>query len=228
MSDRSKNTATVFVIEDEPVTREAVRVLAQSMGLLVEEFERGEDFLNKRRDEVGCIVADLRLQDIGGVELLEQLRAEGRLRPTVIITGYATTRTVVRAMQLGAITVLDKPFDAKELSSAIEQAIQEDKSQRAKMLQIDELKEKFSTLTNQERTVLKLIVDGHINKQISKHLDVSIRTVESRRQQIFRKTETKNLGELIWQTMLLRTEGYSSFTEGNIEPKKAEESTRTH
>ena len=217
--------ATVFVIEDEPTVRQAVRTLVESMGLQAREFENAEEFLSAGMDDsIGCIVADVRLRGMSGVELLEAIADSGRRRPMVIITGYATTPTVVRAMRNGAVTVLDKPFDPNELWQSIREAIREDKLGRAKHHQIMDLKERFSQLTHQERIVLKLIVSGYINKQISKHLDVSVRTVESRRQQIFRKTGAKNLGELMWHAMMLRSEGFDWFTddeelgENTVEP----------
>lgn len=213
MNDVISEPATVFVIEDEPTVRQAIRNLSESMGLIAKEFDSAEEFLNTVQDEsIGCIVADVRLRGMSGVELLEALSESGRKRPMVIITGYATTPTVVRAMRNGAVTVLDKPFDPNELWQAIREAIREDRIGRAKHNQILDLKERFSQLTEQERIVLRLIVSGYINKQISKHLDVSVRTVESRRQQIFKKTGAKNLGELMWHAMMLRSEGYDWFT----------------
>ena len=145
----------------------------------------------------------------------------------VIITGYATTPTIVRAMQMGAVTVLEKPFDPNELWQAIGQAIRDDKLRRTKSAQISDLTARFSLLTDQERIVLRLIVSGCINKQISKQLDVSVRTVESRRQQIFKKTGAKNLGELMWHAMLLRAEGYNWFADNDEEAGNSEESTET-
>jgi len=214
MNESPQEIATVYVIEDEPTVRQAIRALSESMGLRVQEFDAAEDFLQEVTTEtVGCIVADFRLRGMSGVELLEKLSETSRRRPMVIITGYATTPTVVRAMRNGAITVLDKPFDPNELWRAIREAIREDQLGRAKHAQILDLKERFSQLTEQERIVLQLIVSGNINKQISKHLDVSVRTVESRRQQIFRKTGAKNLGELMWHAMMLKSEGYDWFSQ---------------
>lgn len=223
MNEPSKDT-TVFIIEDEPTVRQAIRTLTESMGLLVEEFDNAEDFLrNYESEKPGCIVADVRLQGMSGVELLEKLSGAGGKKPMVIITGYATTPTVVRAMRNGAVTVLDKPFDPNELWQAIREAINEDEVGRLKGAQLVDLKERFSQLTEQERIVLRLIVKGHINKQISKYLDVSVRTVESRRQQIFKKTGAKNLGELMWHAMMLRTEGYDWLsTELEESPKAVE------
>ena len=195
------------------------------MGLAVREYDSAEDFLAEiDTDSVGCIVADIRLRGMSGVELLERLGETSRRRPMVIITGYATTPTVVRAMRQGAVTVLDKPFDPNELWQSIREAIKEDRLGRAKHAQILDLKERFAQLTDQERTVLRLIVGGYINKQISKHLDVSVRTVESRRQQIFRKTGARNLGELMWHAMMLRAEGHDWISEQPEDPAESVES----
>lgn len=216
---------TVFVIEDEPSVRQAVCTLAESMGLRTQEFESAEQFLEGfDRNAVGCIVADIRLRGLSGVELLEKLGETDRRRPMVIITGYATTPTVVRAMRHGAVTVLDKPFDTNDLWEAIQIGIREDKLGRAKAIQLNDLRERFSKLTKQERVVLQLIVKGYINKQISRHLDVSVRTVESRRQQIFIKSGAKNLGELMWHAMMLKADGYAWLTD---EEEKALEVVRS-
>ena len=223
---QEQETATVFVIEDEPTVRQAIRLLAESMGLKVKEFESAEEFLGDADDTVGCIVADIRLRGMSGVDLLEKLVAQGRRRPMVVITGYATTPTVVRAMQQGAVTVLDKPFDPNELWDAINEAIRADRLGRAKDAQLASLKERFAQLTQQERIVLKLIVNGYINKQISKHLDVSVRTVESRRQQIFKKTGARNLGELMWHAMMLRSEGFDWLDESAGESTNSAEPTK--
>lgn len=204
---------TVFVIEDEEIVRHAVCALADSMGLRTQEFESAEDFLESfDRDAVGCIVADIRLRGMSGVELLERLGETDRKRPMVIITGYATTPTVVRAMRHGAVTVLDKPFDTNALWEAIQAGIRADKLGRANALQLEDLRKRFGKLSSKERMVLHLIVKGYINKQISRLLKVSVRTVESRRQQIFAKSGAKNLGELMWYAMMLKADGYEWLT----------------
>ena len=204
---------TVFVIEDESIVRQAVCSLAESMGLRTQAFESAEEFLQGYdRDAVGCIVADIRLRGMSGVELLERLGENGRKRPMVIITGFATTPTVVRAMRNGAVTVLDKPFDTNALWEAIREGIREDQQGRAKAIHLNDLRDRFSKLTKQERMVLQLMVNGYINKQISRFLDVSVRTVESRRQQIFLKSGAKNLGELMWHAMMLKADGYEWLT----------------
>ena len=216
---------TVFVIEDESIVRQAVCSLAESMGLRTQAFESAEEFLQGYdRDAVGCIVADIRLRGMSGVELLERLGEKGRKRPMVIITGFATTPTVVRAMRNGAVTVLDKPFDTNALWEAIREGIREDEQGRAKAIHLNDLRERFSNLTQQERMVLQLMVDGYINKQISRLLDVSVRTVESRRQQIFLKSGAKNLGELMWHAMMLKADGYEWLTNEEENSLKAAES----
>lgn len=216
------SSPTVFVIEDEPTVRQAVCALSESMGLRVQEFESAEDFLSGfDRQAIGCIVADIRLRGMSGVELLERLGETDRKRPMVIITGYATTPTVVRAMRNGAVTVLDKPFDTNALWEAIQEGIRADKLGRAQAIQLNDLRERFSKLSPQERLVLHLIVKGCINKQISRFLDVSVRTVESRRQQIFIKIGAKNLGELMWHAMMLKADGYEWLTEEEEKALKA-------
>lgn len=219
---------TVFVIEDEEIVRQAVCSLAESMGLRTQDFESAEDFLQGfDREAIGCIVADIRLRGMSGVELLEKLGSEGRKRPMVIITGFATTPTVVRAMRNGAVTVLDKPFDTNALWEAIQEGIRVDQQGRAQAIYLDDLRGRFSQLTLQERMVLRLMVKGYINKQISRFLDVSVRTVETRRQAIFQKSEANSLSELMWHVMMLKADGYEWLTDEEEDSLKAVESNPT-
>jgi FixJ family two-component response regulator len=214
--------STVFVVDDDPDVREAIRTLVTAMDLSIVEFENAEDFLRKFDTAwTGCIVADVGLDSLRGMEHLALLSQAGYGMPVVTITDCATTETVVRAMRSGAVTVLDKPLVTSDLRRAVTDALARDKLDRAKLAQIFDLKSRFSQLTEQERTVLRLIVSGYINKQISKHLDVSVRTIESRRQQIFKKTGARNLGELMWHAMLLRAEGYDWLSELEAPPEEA-------
>ena len=214
MKDYAKATPNIYVLEADTTARRELVGLVTSIDATTVEYDNAERFLAELDPcQPGCIVSSIGLKgDINGIELLEQLAHRRCEIPSILIARYATTQTVVRAMKHGAVTVLDTPINENELILAIREAIQTDSLIRKRRAEVSELIARFSQLTDQERTVLRLIVEGNINKQISGQLDVSVRTVESRRQQIFRKTGALNLGQLIWQAMLLRTEGYDLFS----------------
>ena len=203
-----KASPRVYVVDDDPGIRQTIRRLIEPMGLPVDEYSCVEQFLGAYdQRQAGCLVLDYQLEGISGIELLEYFARSGRGIPTIMITGAATTEIVVRAMKSGALTVLAKPFRHKELLQAIQDALKADSTNRIKRNQIAELQSRFSRLTDQERTVLRLVIAGMTNKEIARDLDVSLRTIESRRQQIFKKTGANSVGQLIWNAMLLRVEG---------------------
>lgn len=218
MSDLRANTSdkvppTVFVIANESMARQVICALAESLGLKTLEFKFAEDFLeNFNRNAVGCVVADAPFCGMSGMELLKCLGKTDCKLPIVIITTDATI-PAVRAVRHGVVKVLNKPLDTHALGEAIQEGIRQDRLGRVKASELEDLRERFSRLTRQERMVLDLIVKGHINRNIARVLDISERTVESRRQQGFLKTGAKNLGELMWNAMMLKADGYEWFTE---------------
>ena len=214
-------SATVFVVDQDNRTRGDIRQVVESLELNVREYDSAEAVISEIQETpegpVGCLVTEISLHGISGLELMEELKRQHRSVPAVIVTDHATTPDVVRAMQLGAITVLEKPFERNEFSEAVRTATERQQSLQAERREIEDLSGRFAQLTDQERTVLRLIVAGHINKQISKYLDVSVRTVESRRQQIFRKTGAKNLGELMWLAIKLKSAGGQLFDDVDLD-----------
>ncbi len=188
----------VFVVDDDQGGRSSVGALVRSMGLAVELFSSAEKFLEFYTGEsLGCVVTDMRMLGMSGLELQERLCEMGSTLPVIILTAYATTPLAVRAMQSGAVTMLDKPYHEEELWNAIRKALALDAQRRAEQARCQEIRERLSTLTPSERIVLNLVVAGKANKVIAQRLEVSIRTVENRRRDVYKKMQAESAVELV-------------------------------
>lgn len=189
---------TVFVVDDEPAARKSLCALVQSFGYRAEAFESGEAFLEQYdAARPGCLVTDVRMRGMSGVELQETLKSQGSQLPVIIITAFAETMLTVRAMKNGAVTLLEKPCRDNELWTATRDALAMDAANREQQANRWNIRARIQTLTESERKVLDLMVGGKMNKQIASELDISVRTVESRRHQIFVKMKTDSLADLI-------------------------------
>jgi len=189
---------TVFVIDEDELARNSVCALVQSLGLKAESFASVEEFLEQYVEgRTGCLVTDLRMFCMSGVELQEQLIQRRIFLPVIIITAYSRTQTTVRAIKAGAITVLDKPYSDDDLSDAIRAALAKDAAERGKHLRHQEFCSRLAQLTPMERMVLNMIVSGQPNKAIAKELDVSLRTIVNRRHELYAKMQVKSSAELI-------------------------------
>jgi two-component system, LuxR family, response regulator FixJ len=194
--------ATVFIVDDDPAARESVAAVVESRGLHVRQFESAEEFLKHFSGERNaCVLVDVRMAGMSGLELQEELVRSGRLIPTIILTGYGDVAMAVKAMQSGAVTFLEKPCPQEELWSSIERALalaqRLDQSTDRKA----ELQGRFRQLTGSERDVLSRVLDGQANKRIAADLDIGLRTVELRRSYIMKKTHAASLSELIRMAM---------------------------
>lgn len=189
---------TVFVIDDDRPARESVCLLVRSMGLRAIPFSSGEEFLAGFDLECpGCVITDVRMQGISGVELQEELQRQGIEIPIIVLTAYASTSLTVRAMKNGAVTLLDKPYRDNDLWDAIRSALTLDAAQRRQHEYQSKLRERLDRLNEREVAVLSLVLQGKANKYIARNLSVSERTVENRRRSIFQKTETNSVAELV-------------------------------
>lgn len=192
----------VFVVDDEPMARTSVCALVRAMGLKTSAFESAEEFLKNYQQEPGCLVTDLRMHGISGLDLLERLRKDKVMLPVIIITAHARTAVTVRAIQQGAITLLDKPYHEDELWDAIQVALATDRNWRSDSLSKQSAISKLATLTTKERDVIKLVAAGEVNKAIARKLAVSERTVENRRRSIYQKLEVESVAEMMRVLML--------------------------
>ena len=195
------DSAIVYIVDDEADARDSLEALVRSMGVQTMAFESAEGFLEGFSPSAfGCLVTDHRMVGMNGIELQERLAEAGISLPVIIVTGHANTPMTVRAVKGGAITVLDKPYRDTELVAAIRAGLEKNAEDRNRCLEADhvrEFAERLATLTPKERQVLDFMVDGLANKVIAKRMDVSVRTIENRRQQIFVKTGTTSLAVLV-------------------------------
>ena len=187
----------VFVLDDDPSVREALSSLLHSAGLQVSVFESAAEFLQaKRPDSPACLVLDLQLPDISGLELQRELaQADGP--PIVFISGYGDIPSSVRAMKAGAIEFLPKPFSDQELLTAVHHAIVQDQGARRSRSELAELQKSYALLSTREREVLPLVVAGLTNKQSAAKLGIAEITLQVHRAQIMRKMGAQSVPELV-------------------------------
>jgi two-component system response regulator FixJ len=195
--------AHVYVVDDDADAREAVAALVKTLGLPVYDYDSAEEFLkNYRGFRPACIVADLRMLGMSGLEMLRELKRRGLTIPVIILTGHADTPTTVQAMKSGAFTTLDKPCRDSELWDTIRSALLDDVRRAEEDSRRQEVRQRLETVTPPEREVLRHLLAGDANKLIAHRLDIGLRTVESRRQAIFQKLQVDSIAELVQLVLL--------------------------
>lgn len=190
----------VFVIDDDAQSGRAVTELVRTFNYEVRTFQSAQEFLeaSKELDEtqVGCVITDLRMSGVDGMDLLQRLNERSLTLPVIIVTAYAETGTTVRALRRGAVAVLDKPFRDDELRGFVQEAVSHSISEVRRSFRQHELEERFKRLAPQDREVLRLILEGSKNRTMAKRLDVSLRTIENRRRRIFDVMQADSVAEL--------------------------------
>jgi FixJ family two-component response regulator len=188
----------IYVVDDDERARGSVCALVASMGLGSESFSSAEDFLGfYQTDKPGCLVTDIRMLGMSGLELQVELTDMGSLLPVIVLTAFATTPMTVQAIQRGAITLLDKPYLDDDLWNAIRKALAQDARKRVEVAHRQAIRERINQLTPSEREVLSFVVAGKPNKVIANRLDVSVRTVENRRSEIYTKLKADSVVDLV-------------------------------
>jgi FixJ family two-component response regulator len=190
--------STIYVVDRDETTCGLVRSLGVAMQVTTECFTSAEDFLSDYNEErPGCVISEWRLMGMSGLDLQDHLTAQGMGLPVIFLTSYGEIPLAIRAMRNGAITVLEKPCSQQELWEAIRVAMTLDGQRRQIDQRLSEIRAKISRLTPREREVLDAMIAGRPNKSIARQMNLSLRTIEACRQQIFRKTQAKSVPELV-------------------------------
>jgi two-component system response regulator FixJ len=188
----------VYIVDDDPGARESVAALVQSRGVQTKEFTSAEEFLAVVHEDLcGCLVLDVRMQGMGGLDLQDELRRRDIALPVIVITGYGDVPVAVRAMQAGAVSFLTKPCQPEHLWNTILEALERCRAALNVRVRNRTIEQRLNTLTPDEQAVLTKVLAGTPNKLIARDLDIGLRTVELRRSNVMKKMGAESLAELI-------------------------------
>jgi FixJ family two-component response regulator len=194
----SGDDSIVFIVDDDPSMCEALTRLLETVGLRAQVFQTSQEFLrSKRPDAPSCLVLDVRLPGLGGLDLQRELAKMDPPIQVVFITGHGDIPMAVQALKAGAVDFLTKPFRDQQLLDAVQQAIDRDRAARRQWADVAELRRRYESLTQREREVMNLVVTGLLNKQIAGQLHTSEATVKAHRGQLMRKMEADSVAQLV-------------------------------
>jgi RNA polymerase sigma factor (sigma-70 family) len=188
----------VFVVDDDPSVRSSLKLLIGSEGLQVESFESADTFLQRKPpDAPSCLVLDVRLRGLSGLDFQRQLAARNIRIPIVFITGHGDIPMTVKAMKAGAIEFLTKPFRDQDLLDAVRTGLERDRARREREKQVTDLQQRFNLLTPREQEVISMVVSGMLNKQIAGQLGTAENTVKVHRSRAMEKMRAQSFAELV-------------------------------
>ncbi len=195
----------VFVIDDDPAMRDSLEALLESFGYKVLTFGSAPAFLaSPALAQAGCVVADVRMPEMDGLELQQRLKEQGSALPVILMTGHAEVPLAVKAMKAGAVDFLEKPFEDSQLVDSVNRALERAKSANEANVSARMAQERLGLLTERERQVLDLLVAGKPNKLIAYELSISPRTVEIHRARVMEKMGVRSLADLVRMTLVSR------------------------
>jgi FixJ family two-component response regulator len=202
MTQPSRMESTVFIVDDDHSIRNAMEMLMRSVGHGFRIFPSAAEFLEEISPKAaGCLVLDIRMPGLGGLELHKKLIERGSTLPIIFVTGYGDVSMAVEVMRNGAFDFIEKPFRDQELLDRINDALLADNARRSQLHESQLVFERIKRLTNREREVMQLVVTGTPNKIIAHELDVSQRTVEIHRARVMEKMEARSLVDLVRMTL---------------------------
>lgn len=194
----SESGPIVFVVDDEPTVCASVKRLVRSVGIEVQTYSSAQEFLRGKRPDVpGCLVLDVRLPDLSGLDLQQELAKANITLPIIFVTGHGDIPMSVRAMKAGAVEFLTKPFREQDLLEAIQHGIQQHRTLREQRAEIFDLQCRYESLTLREREVFPLVAGGWLNKQVASRLGASEKTIKVHRGQVMHKMKAESLADLI-------------------------------
>ena len=193
---------TVFVVDDDDAVRDSLRMLLKSAGVRTEPFASAHEFLSSYPpSQPGCLLLDVRMPGMSGLEMQHELNLRGAMIPVIFITGHGDIPMAVEAMQHGAFDFLQKPFRDEELLDRVQRALVRDNENRERLRLTDRIRERLPSLSPREREVLDLVTRGKANKMVAGDLGVSQRTIEIHRAHVMQKMEAGSLAELVRMMM---------------------------
>lgn len=198
MKDAQSRESTVFVVDDDQAMRNSLKWLIESIGVPVETYATADAFLERFSPERnGCLVLDVRMPGMSGLDLQNHLNRRGFAIPVIIITGHGDIPMAVRALKAGALDFIEKPFNDEALLDSIRIALSQGEVQRQSQHQQSVITARLAGLTPREHEVMEMVTQGLANKEIARHLGVSVKTVEAHRARVMEKMEASSLAELV-------------------------------
>ncbi len=195
---------TVFIVDDDQEVRDAIKLLMDSVGLEAETFESARDYLERFDPQrTGCLVLDIRMKGMSGLDLQDRLSEEPLHPPVIIITGHGDVPMAVRAVKRGAVDFIEKPFNDQLLLDAVHRAIEQDAEHRGRASRLADIQARVQRLTPREREILEMVVTGNRNKVIAIDLSISQSTVEAHRAKVMEKMEAASLSDLMRMMLAL-------------------------